>query len=96
MNGKNRLRNFAAGAFFVAAVLILFFLLVIDAIMFLKKGEIHSLFETLTKVAIGNFFGNFSTMVAFYFGEPTTKISKESLIKILNDDDSQNEEDSEE
>ena len=60
-------------------LIVIAFLLITDLSMFFIKGEIHPLFEDLTKILIGAFVGMVTTVIAFYFGDPNIKVPPHTL-----------------
>jgi len=88
MNANNNyrtMRNFIAGILVISYTVILIFLLIADTVMYITKEEIPALFMDLTKIMLGAFVGMFSTVGAFYFGEPKTNVSRETLRMILHE-----------
>ena len=79
------MRNFIAGILVISYTVILIFLLIADMVMYITKEEIPALFMDLTKIVLGVFIGMLSTVMAFYFGEPKTNVSKELLSAIVDE-----------
>lgn len=82
---RTQIRNIIAGSFFIFFGAILIILLIADIVMWIAKGEIAPLFEHLTEILFGAFIGMITTVIAFYFGEPKTDVSTETLRTILNE-----------